>query len=325
MSSPIIATQSARRLASSVPARGHLLHWSAALSLVCACSIDDRTLQNGSLTLIRADAGDAGLDAGDAGAGEGTGADTTLPTPGSGEPPEPADPAEPGTPAEPRPIRALGDAVSTGLVGGSTGTDDRARCVEGVLVGFDYAFNDAAHPQFPSRLTFVRPVCATPVVVDDALDLSAPGALAWSVVGGDDGSLVRPDAARPLRCPEGYGVVGLTGSVDEVGTQLFAVRELEIDCAPLAVQDGRVDIVRGPVASVAAERFSATPGAVPVEVACGDGTTAATGAIVRWGSWLDGVGLQCSRLIWPFSAGQGCALNEDCQSGVCESFATCAP
>jgi len=323
MSSPTIATQRARRLASSVRARGHLLHGGLALSLVLACEIDDRTLQNGRLTLTRADAGDAGADAADA---TPPGDDTEASAPGSGKPDEPVEQDEPPLEqGEPRPIRALGDAVSSGLVGGLTGTDDRARCVEGVLVGFNYAFNDAAHPQFPSRLTFVRPVCATPVVVDEGLDLSAPGALAWSVVGGDDGSLVRPDAARPLLCPEGYAVVGLTGSVDEVGTQLFAVRELEIECAPLAVQDGRVDIVRGPVASVAAERFSATPGMLPVEVSCNGGTTAATGAIVRWGSWLDGVGLQCSRLIWPFTAGQGCALDEDCQSGVCESFATCAP
>jgi hypothetical protein len=318
MSSSTIAHPRDGRLVPSAPARGRFLAFGAALSLACACDIDDRKLENGSLGLSRGDAGDAGADAGDGGPERGDGL-------------EPKDAAPPTTPeddpAEPRPIRALGDAQLTGLVGGMTGTDDRARCVEGVLVGFNYAFNDGAHPQFPSRLTFMVPVCAAPRVAGESLDLGEPAPLAWSVVGGDDASVTRPATTRSVLCPQGYAVVGLTGSMDEVQAepQLFAVRELEIDCAPLFVRDGRIDLARGPVASVSVERFAAASGVSRVEVTCGEGTTAATGAVVRWGSWLDGVGLQCSRLAWPFTAGRGCALDEDCQSGVCESFATCAP
>lgn len=323
MSSSTIATPRDRRRASSALARGCLSVLGATLTLALACDIDDRTLENGQLRLTRADAGDAG--AADAAPGEVALEDSGAP------PPKPTTPRpvvqDPATPDEPRPIRALGDAVPSGLVGGPTGQDDRARCVEGVAIGFNYAFNDGAHPQFPNRMTFAVPICAVPSVVDGVLDFSEPAPLAWSVVGGDDSSVTRPVTTRSVLCPVGYAVVGLTGSMDEVQPepQLFAVRELEIDCAPVLVRDGRIDLARGPVASVAMESFSPAPGAYRVEVACDGRTTAATGAIVRWGSWLDAVGLSCSRLVWPFTAGQGCALDEDCQSGVCESFATCAP
>ena len=323
MSSSIVATQRDRRRVAA-PARGHLFLLVSGVALALACDIDDRTLENGELKLIRADAGDAGPDSADA-APDADAPDTAplVPRPGAPDP----EAAEGNTPDEPRPIRALGDAVPTGLVGGLTGTDDRARCVEGVAIGFNYAFNDGAHPQFPNRMTFAVPICAVPSVVDGALDFSEPAPLAWSVVGGDDATVTRPVTTRSVLCPVGYAVVGLTGSMDEVQAepQLFAVRELEIDCAPVFVRDGRIDLARGPVASVATESFSSAPGAYRVEVACDGRTTAATGAVVRWGSWLDAVGLSCSRLAWPFTAGQGCALDEDCQSGVCESFATCAP
>lgn len=318
-----ITTSTVRDLAPPAPRCRRLVVALAGVSLVLACDIDDRTLQNGELRLTRADAGDAGAAdaAPDAVAPGDTGAVAPKPVA-----PAPVAPA-PDEPDEPRPIRALGAAVPTGLVGGLTGTDDRARCVEGVAIGFNYAFNDGAHPQFPNRMTFAVPICAVPLVVNGALDFSEPAPLAWSVVGGDDASITRPTTTRSVLCPVGYAVVGLTGTMDEVQAdpQLFAVRGLEIDCAPVFVRDGRIDLARGPVASVETESFSPAPGAYRVEVACDGRTTAATGAIVRWGSWLDAVGLSCSRLVWPFTAGQGCALDEDCQSGVCESFATCAP
>ena len=317
MSSSSTAIARARRLAFPAAARFPLAV--AGVWLACAgCDIDDRTFENGKLTfssrreLASADAG--ALGAADAGPPDTARADAgpLLPDPTAMD-------------AE-RPIRALGDTLATGLLGGQTGRDERARCVEGVLVGLDYRFNDGT-AQFPDRLTFVSPVCATPNVFGKSLDLSEPASIAWSEVGGDGTEALRPEPTHRLLCPEGYAIVGLTGSMDELqtGPQIFAVRELEIDCAPLLVKPERVDIARGAIATVAAERVSPAPGALRVDIACDPGTTAATGAIVRWGSWLDGVGLQCSRLAWPFTTGHGCALDDDCQSGRCGSFATCAP
>src|SRR5262245_41786522 len=129
--------------------------------LACAgCDIDDRTLYSGQLRL--SSLLDGGLDGGvDAAtdAGNGDGIDPQ---------PTPTGPVV----DEARPIRALGDEVATALLGGFTGRDDRARCVEGVLVGLDYRFNDSSTEPFPSRLTFVRPICAVPNVLDDGVDLS---------------------------------------------------------------------------------------------------------------------------------------------------------
>jgi hypothetical protein len=315
MPSPTTATPRARLLA--LPGAAHLTLAAASVSFACAgCQIDDRTFENGTLSFPQ-----LGVDAGerpssDAGTGD------------AGEKEEAAPrPPEPSEPELDRPIRALDDALATALMGGATGRDERARCVEGVLIGFNYRFNDSTDESFPNRLTFVAPVCATPNVSAGSLDLSEPAGVVWSVVGGDGSEVVRPVPTHQLRCPEGYGVVGLNGSMDEVWTspQIFAIRELEIACAPLLVKAERVDITRGPIASVAAARISPTPGTFAVAVSCDVGTTVATGALVHWGSWQDGVGLQCSRLGWPFTAGHGCALDEDCQSGVCEAFATCAP
>jgi hypothetical protein len=315
MPSPPTATTRARPPA--LPVAGRLSSAVSVVLLACAgCHIDDRTFENGTLvsSQVGADGGLPGPT--DAGPGDAGGRDDAAPLP----------PDSSESIAE-RPIRALGDASATALMGAETGRDERARCVEGVLVGLDYRFNDSTHESFPNRFTFVAPVCATPNVSARSLELSEPASVAWSVVGGDAAEVVRPVPTHQLRCPEGYAIVGLTGSMDEVQTspQVFAVRELEMDCAPLLVDAGRVDIARGPIASVAAKAVSPAPGALHVEVACEVGTTVATGALVSWGSWLDGVGLQCSRLGWPFTGGHGCALDEDCQSGVCQAFATCAP
>jgi hypothetical protein len=314
MPSPTTATPVARRPAS--PAAAHLcLAVAAVLFAGAGCHIDDRTFESGTLSFSQ-----LGIDAGppapvDAGPQDAGGGNDAAPLP--------VDPS--GADVE-RPIQALDDALPTELVGGPTGRDERARCVEGVLVGFNYRFNDGTDPSLPIAFTFIAPVCATPQVSAGALDLSEPASVVWSTVGDDGSEVVRPVPTHQLRCPEGYGVMGLSGSMDEVlaSPQVFGVRDLEIDCAPLLVKTERTVIARGPIASVAAERF-APAGAIHVEVACDSGTTVATGALVHWGSWLDGVGLQCSRLAWPFTSGHGCALDEDCQSGVCQAFATCAP
>jgi hypothetical protein len=315
MPSPMTATHGARR--PTLLAAAHLaLATAGALIASTGCHIDDRTFENGTLSFSQSSV-DAGLpEPVDAGAEDAGGGNDAAPLP--------LDPH--GTDVE-RPIQALGDALATGLVGSPTGRDERARCVEGVLVGFDYSFNDGTDESFPNRFTFVAPVCATPKIAAASLDLSEPASVVWSVVGGNGAEVVRPKPTHELRCPEGYAVVALTGSMDEAlaSPQVFALRDLEIDCAPLLVNAERVDIARGPLASVAAEHFAPAPGALRVEVACDAGTTVATGALVHWGSWLDSVGLQCSRLAWPFTGGHGCALDEDCQSGECQAFATCAP
>src|SRR5688500_6503531 len=116
MSSFTAATRTAARSFRSAPARRQLSSLGVALTLVCACAIDDRTLQNGRLALTRSDAGDAGARAADAGLDA---ADTEI-LPGR-DPDRPEQPDEPKAPEPPRPIRALGEAVSTELVGGPTG------------------------------------------------------------------------------------------------------------------------------------------------------------------------------------------------------------
>jgi len=299
----------------------HTLIAALGLGACAGCDIDDRTFSDLALSSRRIES-----DAGAAPAGETSRTAADAGSTDAGSAGEGALVVEPASPLE-RPVRALGDTVATPLVGGATGRDDRARCVDGVLIGFDYRFNDGAAASFPERMTFVKPVCAVPVVSGEALELLEPAAFAWSEVAGDVGDVERPVPTHRVRCPDGYAVVGLTGSIDEVlaSPQTFAVRELELDCAPLLVSAERAGIALGVVASVAAERFSSAPGSIPIEVACDSGTTVATGAIVRWGSWLDAVGLQCSRLAWPFTGGHGCALNDDCQSGICNSWARCEP
>ena len=307
------ATRSACRTAPGVHVTLALV---AAALAGSACDIDDRTFASSELTFSRRtlESGDAGTTDGGATAVDAGSARDAAPSP------EPA-------PDEDRPVRALGDAVPTDPLGGFTGKEESARCVEGVVIGFDYRFNDSTADAFPDRFTFVVPVCAVPDISGDALVPNEPAQRVWSAVGGDATEVVRPVTTQRVLCPRGYAVIGLIGSMDEVvpSPQTFAVRELAIACAPLLVDADRVDILRGPIASVTAEPASAVPGALPVEVACGDGTNVATGATVRWGSWLDGVELQCSRLAWPFTNGHGCALDDDCQSGTCDVWATCAP
>jgi hypothetical protein len=212
------------------------------------------------------------------------------------------------------------------LAGNPTGGQPRtAICAGGVLGGlfFQYFTSDAGNPD---RLSYVWPLCNTleagaPNLVDgDGYDATFPDGLAGDPV---FTALRENESFDSVTCPLDQYIVGIRGSFEATGGSV-AFRSLSLACAPLSSNPEQSDVVPGAIAIVPAEGIAPALGVMPFEQMCPPGTTASQ-LDLRFGNWLDAVGLRCSAVRWPFTAGHTCSSGEQCQSGSCPAATVCAP
>ena len=126
-----------------------------------------------------------------------------------------------------------------------------------------------------------------------------------------------------VTCPIDQYVVGIRGSFEATGTSV-GFRSLSLACAPLSANPEQSDVVPGAIGIASAAGIAPSPGVTPFEQMCPAGATASQ-LDLRFGSWLDAIGLRCSAVRWPFTAGHACSAGEQCQSGSCDAAAVCAP
>jgi hypothetical protein len=261
-------------------------------------------------------------------------------------PDRPSEPGPDGDPSSPLPVQPdggepAGDAGPAGpilrpvligepdptlvLQGSLTGGEARAAsCPGGVIIGLLYQYYTSTSVQ-PDRLSYVWPLCTrvepgTPLLIqgpsfDETWLLSSPEDPVFA-------PLREGEEIDGIVCPANHYVVGIEGSYDALeGTVLF--RSLSVQCAPFTTNTERSDVVLGALVSVSAPAFAPVLGVTPFNQACPTGTVA-TNLDLRFGLWLDAVGLRCAALRWPLTVGQACASGQECQSGTCES-ARCSP
>jgi len=250
----------------------------------------------------------------------------TPPPPDAGTPPAP--PPEALPPEPPRPV-ALGEPGPViQLAGNPTGGGARAAdCPDGVLAGFYYRFfTDTG--VFPSRLSFLAPICAAVEPTAPVLAFGGITETRWLDITTGESLALPPlretEQEASVFCPGDEVVVGSGATFDSPVDTSVAFRTLTLQCATLGSDLERVDIVQGPLTEYAAPGLSPTLGAFSVVQPCPPGT-AATALELRSGSWLDTYGLRCSLVRWPFAAGHACTLGSDCQSQSCGVTATCDP
>jgi hypothetical protein len=245
--------------------------------------------------------------------------------PGGGiEPTADAGPPGPVGPL-PRPV-VIGEPDPTlALQGSLTGGEPRAAtCSGGVIIGLVYQYYVSTSVQ-PDRLSYVWPLCAavepgTPLLLEGvSLDET------WLTSSPEDpvfAALREGENIDAIACPPNHYVVGVDGSFDALeGTALF--RSMGIQCAPFATTTERSDVVLGPLVSVSAPGIAPLLGATSFTQLCATGTVA-TQLDLRFGLWLDAMGLRCATIQWPLTIGQSCSSGQECQTGTCEA-ARCAP
>jgi hypothetical protein len=248
-------------------------------------------------------------------------------------PPAEPPPAEP-PPAEPPPAEPLPRPVVVGeptllaqLAGSPTGGQPRAAtCPDGVIYGLFFQYYTSVALE-PDRLTYVWPICsrlepATPNLADgEAYDA------VWPISSLDDpvfAPLRENELIGGLTCPIDEYLVGIQGSYDEPVGPSVGFRSFGILCASLNTDAERSDVVHGPLGVLTASGISPFAGGLPFEQRCPTGQ--AGGQLdLRFGNWLDAIGLRCSSVSWPFTAGHVCTTPEQCQSGQCGVDGVCAP
>jgi hypothetical protein len=202
-----------------------------------------------------------------------------------------------------------------------------ADCPGGVLAGLYYRnFTDTG--EYPNRLSFLAPICAA---VEPTAPVLAFGGLTntrWlDVTTGESAALPALRATEQeasVFCPGDEVVIGSGTTFDDPDDGSVVLRTLTLTCATLNSDPERIDVVQGPVTVYAAPGLSPTPGAFTVEQPCPAGT-AASALELRSGAWLDGYGLRCSLIRWPFAAGHACTIGGECQSGSCSAAGLCEP
>jgi hypothetical protein len=240
---------------------------------------------------------------------------------------EPTKDAGPPGPVEPmpRPV-VIGEPDPTlALQGSLTGGEPRAAsCPGGVIVGLLYQYYTSTSVQ-PDRLSYVWPLCTA---VEPGTPLLIQGASfeeVWLTSSPTDpvfADLREGEEFNGIACPTNHYVVGVDGSYDALdGTVSF--RSLGIQCAPFATNTERSDVVPGPLVSSSAPGIAPALGTTLFAQTCPTGTIA-TQLDLRFGLWLDAVGLRCATIRWPLTIGQACSSGQECQTGRCEA-ARCAP
>lgn len=231
-------------------------------------------------------------------------------------------------PEPPRPI-ALGEPGPViELAGNARGGGARAAdCPGAVLAGIYYRYFTATGA-FPNRLSFVAPICGALQPTAPVLAFGGLTDARWLDVATGESVELPPlratEQEASVFCPGDEVVVGSGTTFDDPVDISVAFRTLTLSCATLSSDPERVDIVQGPVTVSSAPGLSPTRGAFAVEQPCPPGS-AASALELRSGAWLDGYGLRCSLIRWPFDAGHACASGTECQSGVCGAAATCEP
>ena len=235
---------------------------------------------------------------------------------------------------EPSPVQPLARAVVVDapeplvqLAGSPLGGQPRsASCPGGVIHGLIFQYYTSAALQ-ADRLSYVWPVCnrlvaSTPVLTDgEAYEAQ------WAASSPDDpvfAPLRANETIASLICPVGQHLVGIEGTYDEPVDPSIGFRSLAIRCAALGTDAERTDVVLGPLVTFAANGIAPLAGAFPFSQQCPEGR-AGNQLELRFGEWLDAVGLRCSVVRWPFTAGHACATGQDCQSGSCGADGLCAP
>jgi hypothetical protein len=245
------------------------------------------------------------------------------------EPPpmEPPPMEPPPTEPLPRPVVVSEPDPLAQLAGSPTGGQPRtAICPGGLVYGvyFQYYTSIAFEPD---RLSYVWPICSrlqpgTPNLTDgEAYEAT------WPISSPDDpvfAPLRENELIGALTCPVDQYVVGIQGSYDDPVVPSVGFRSLGILCAVLNTDAERSDVVQGPLGVVTASGISPVAGALPFEQRCPAGQ-AGSQLELRFGNWLDAIGLRCSTVRWPFSAGHVCTTPEQCQSGSCAADGACAP
>jgi hypothetical protein len=244
-------------------------------------------------------------------------------------PPAEPPPAEPPTETLPRPVLVAEPEPLVQLSGSATGGEPRAaNCPGGVIYGlvFQYytslAFN-------PDRLSYAWPICSGLLPSPSASNLSDGESFDanWLMSSPDDpvfAALRDNEAIDVLTCPAEQYVVGIEGTYDEPVGPSVGFRSLAIRCASLNTDAERSDVVHGSLGVVSASGIAPVAGALSFAQACPDGQAGAQ-LELRFGSWLDAIGLRCSPVRWPFTRGHACATAVDCQSGSCGADGLCAP
>lgn len=234
-------------------------------------------------------------------------------------------PLEP-PPAAPRPVVVV-DAPEPllDLAGNPAGGVPRsATCPGGVMYGvvFQYFTSSASAPD---RLSYVWPLCTQLLPGTPALADGEAFEEVWLSSTPTDpvfAPLRDGEELDALFCEPGEYVVGIEGSLEPVNPSV-AFRSLGVRCASLGTSAERSDVAHGAISSA---RFDVAPASAASAFAqqCPEGR-AGSQLDLRFGNWLDAVGLGCSVVRWPLPAGGACASGPDCQSGSCSADGVCAP
>ncbi|HTV17628.1 MAG TPA: hypothetical protein VMG12_03130 [Polyangiaceae bacterium] len=248
------------------------------------------------------------------------GADDTPPDASSTPPPA----AEPGAPSRPVVIDAPEALLQ--LSGSPTGGTARsASCPGGIISGIVFQYWTSAALE-PDRLAYVWPVCSRLLPSVPTLAAGEEFEPSWLVSEPTDPvfALLRENEdIDALICPDNQYLVGIDGTYDDPVPPSVGFRSLGIHCAGLGSDAERSDVTHSAV-SVAGVNVSPVDGAFAFTQECPEGR-AASQLDLRFGNWLDAVGLACSVVRWPFGAGHTCAAGPQCQSGSCGGDGLCAP
>jgi hypothetical protein len=278
----------------------------------------------------------------------GSGGASSAPDAGAEEPqPDAASSPEPPPPPPPppRPVLVVDPASELERIGTEGGGPRLAVCQGGVFIGVRPTANPSEEV-FGQRIAFLEPICGTATVVPAAsadpaaariVLLRDDAVVSWSV---SDPFLGVPDLTVPddrlvwitqpeTLCPDAAPVlVGLSGEYDPVApdaTDTAALRSLVIECAPIVAASDGIDII----AAASGHQFIsqadsfAVSGTDTYGSSC-QGGSVMTQLLVHAGFWLDGFVVGCSSLRSPHLAGEACAAESECQSGICAE-ARCNP
>jgi hypothetical protein len=227
----------------------------------------------------------------------------------------------PTVPPGPRPILVGEPAPLAQLIGSPTGGVPRSiNCPGGVLGGLFFQY-------YSDRLSYVWPDCRRLQTGEPNLTDGASFDANF-IDGGPDDPAFAPlrdgESFALITCPTNQYVVGIGGSYDDPVVPSVAFRTLSIQCATLNADPERSLVTSGTIGSVSTLGVAPDSGAIAFTQPCPAGS-AATQLELRFGSWLDAVGLRCSTVRLPFADGHACAGGEECQSSSCSAAGVCAP
>lgn len=242
-------------------------------------------------------------------AGPDAGAPGVQPSPGPLPRPVIVDP--------PEPLQAL----AGNPLGGAPRT---ATCPGGVIQGIVFQFFTSLAGS-PDRLTYVWPFCNALIATTPTLTAGTSFDATWLDALPTDpvfAPLRENEGIDSLVCPPNQFLVGIDGTYDENIGPSVGFRSIGIRCAGLGADSSRSEVVHSGVFSAGASVAPAS-GAFSFGQQCPEGRAAGQ-LDVRFGSWLDAMGVACSVVRWPFTAGQTCSTGLQCQSGSCVD-GLCAP